>query len=159
MMLNKSLTSIQSKRRPELLWRTSCLRKFMRNNNLGVTSIIYITTTASPHQMVWIMSIRQPVVQRIRAKVLDYPTRILSVLDGLTQFLDYAPIFLMIAAVNSEVVAEPGKRNRCYSMDIVTEQPSRVRTSHVGGANFTAVDDIESCAGNAVRKVIEPMSP
>ena len=63
----------------------------------------------------------------------------------------------MTAAVNSEVVAEPERKRGIpilSTRELGTKTNERL-TAHVRGANTAGVDDVERCAGNAVRKVIE----
>ena len=74
----------------------------------------------------------------------------------------------MIAAVNSEVVAEPaiaryevhedamdGNQAIRPRVNAAHEAMSGRRTSHVRGADCTAVNDLKSRAGDAVRQAVE----
>ena len=67
-------------------------------------------------------------------------------------------MFLMTAAVNSEVVAEPWRRGHSHQLNRIAsreEEWERRLTAHVCGADRAGVDDVESRARDAVCEMVE----
>ena len=65
-------------------------------------------------------------------------------------------MFLMTAAVNSEVVAEPRIKDNEFQIREFWNWRLKL-TAHVSSANLAGVNDIEGCARDAISKVVEPV--
>ncbi len=64
-------------------------------------------------------------------------------------------MFLMTAAVNSEVVAEPGEEDTAINVTESVRAWEKRITGHICGANVAGVDDVESRTRDAVCEVVE----